>query len=71
MTALAKLVSEGGGEHWTITVAGQDYQLISEAMFRAAARCPLKEAPTVGELAFDADEFLAIALDEAEAEGNA
>jgi hypothetical protein len=39
--ALAKLIWDGGGKEWTITVLHQDYKLVNEAMFRAAARASL------------------------------
>jgi hypothetical protein len=69
--ALAKLVLEGDGEHWTLHVAGEDYKLIDEALFRAAARAPLQAGRTVGETTFDAQEFLNIAMEEAKAVGSA
>jgi hypothetical protein len=68
--ALAKFVAEGGGGKWTITVLHQDYRLVNEALFRAAARAPLTEAKTVGDVAFDPALFMQIALEESDSEGN-
>ncbi len=69
--ALAKLIREGEGGKWTIPVLKQEYQLVNESLFRAAARAPLFEAPTVGDVAFDPMTFLKIALEESQAEGSA
>lgn len=69
--ALAKLIRDGDGEQWTITVLHQDYRLVNEALFRAAARAPLFEARTVGQVSFDPKTFLPIALEESETEGTA
>jgi hypothetical protein len=69
--ALAKLLRDGDGEQWTVTVLHQDYKLVDEALFRAAARAPLFEARTVGEVSFDPKTFLPIALEESKAEGTA
>lgn len=71
LRALAKLLSEGDGEHWTLSVAGEEYTLVSEPLFRAAAKAPLQEMKMVYEVAFDAKEFLELALQEADAEGMA
>jgi hypothetical protein len=69
--ALAKLIQDGEGQKWTITVLHKTYKLVNEAMFRAAARAPLFEARTVGQVAFDPKTFLPIALEESESEGSA
>lgn len=69
--ALAKLIEDGDGEKWTITVLHQRYKLVNEALFRAAARAPLLERRTVGEVAFDPKVFVQIALEEADSEGRA
>jgi hypothetical protein len=69
--ALAKLIQDGEGQEWTITVLHKTYRLVNEAMFRAAARAPLFEARTVGQVAFDPKIFLPIALEESESEGSA
>jgi hypothetical protein len=69
--ALAKLIQDGEGQNWTITVLHKTYKLVNEAMFRAAARAPLFEARTVGHVAFDPKTFLPIALEESESEGAA
>jgi hypothetical protein len=69
--ALAKLIKEGEGKPWTFAVTQDNYHMVNEALFRAAARAPLMEAKTVGEVAFDPKIFTPIALEEAESEGNA
>src|SRR4051794_40743317 len=50
--ALAKLIQSGEGGKWTVPVLKQEYQLVNEALFRAAARAPLFEARTVGDVSF-------------------
>jgi hypothetical protein len=69
MMALATLVKERSIGKWAIPVSGQEYVLVQEAVFRAAARAKLH---SVGNsLAFDPSEFVTIALAVAEEEGNA
>jgi hypothetical protein len=55
--ALAKLIQEGEGKPWTFAVTDENYHMVNEALFRAAARAPLFEARTVGEVSFDLDTF--------------
>ena len=69
--ALAKLIQSGEGGKWTIPVLKQEYQLVNEALFRAAARAPLFEARTVGDVSFRPETFLKIVLEESGAEGSA
>jgi hypothetical protein len=69
--ALAKLIREGKGKPWTFAVTDENYHMVNEALFRAAARAPLFEARTVGEVSFDLDSFTKIALEETETEGRA
>jgi hypothetical protein len=45
--------------------------MVNEALFRAAARAPLSEARTVGDVSFNHDAFMKIALEESEADGTA
>jgi hypothetical protein len=45
--------------------------MVNEALFKAAARAPLFEAKTVGDVSFDRDEFMKIALEESETDGEA
>lgn len=71
LRALAKLISEGKGKPWTFALAEDNGHMVNEALFRAAARAPLFEAGTVGEVAFNPDEFMKIALEESETEGEA
>jgi hypothetical protein len=67
--ALANTLAGGDGKAWRIDFEGQDYTLLDEALFRAAARAPLKEAATMREMKFDLKIFLAIALEESKPEG--
>lgn len=67
--ALAKFIQEGEGKPWTFAVTEDDGHMVNEALFRAAARAPLMEAKTVGDVAFDHKVFMQIALEESESEG--
>jgi hypothetical protein len=69
--ALARLIREGEGGNWTVPVLDQEYQLVNESLFRAAARAPLFEARTVGDVSFDPKTFMKIALEETDVEGSA
>jgi hypothetical protein len=69
--ALAKLIKEGEGKPWTFAVTSENYHMVNEALFKAAARAPLMEARTVGDVSFDRDTFIKIALQESESEGTA
>jgi hypothetical protein len=69
--ALAKLIRDGEGGKWTLPGLNQEYHLVNECLFRAAARAPLFEARTVGDVSFDPETFMKIALEESEAEGSA
>jgi hypothetical protein len=69
--ALAKLLEEGEGKPWAFAVTGQNYHMVSEALFRAAARAPLMEAKTVGDVSFQREAFMKIALEESESDGTA
>lgn len=69
--ALAKLLREGHAAPWTYAVTNANYHMINEVMFRAAARAPLFEAKTVGEVSFDRAAFMQIVLEESEADGTA
>ncbi len=69
--ALAKLIREGEGKPWTFAVTQDKFHMVNEALFRAAARAPLMEAKTVGDVSFDHQTFMKIALEESESEGTA
>jgi hypothetical protein len=69
--ALAKLLREGEGKPWTYAVTQDQLHMVNEALFRAAARAPLFEAKTVGEISFERNAFMKIALEESEADGTA
>lgn len=71
LRALAKLISEGQGKPWTFAMTEEGGHMVNEALFRAAARAPLFEAKMVGDVAFNHDEFMKIALEESEAKGQA
>jgi hypothetical protein len=67
--ALANTMADGEGKAWRTDLENQDYTLLDEALFRAAARAPLMEAERVAEMKFDLKQFLDIALEESKAEG--
>lgn len=69
--ALAKLIQEGSAGKWAIPVLHQEYQLVNEALFRAAARAPLNTAKTVGDVAFDPQTFYQTVLEVSQTEGTA
>jgi hypothetical protein len=69
--ALAKLIEEGEGKPWTFAVTKDKCHMVNEALFRAAARAPLMEARAVGDVSFNHDAFMKIALEESEADGTA
>lgn len=71
LRALVKLISEGQGKPWTLATTVEGGHVVNEALFRAAARAPLFAAKTVGEVAFNLDEFMKIALEESETDGQA
>ena len=70
LQALAKFPHQGDSRLWTLTVAGKEYKLVNEALFRAAAKTPLRERKMVRDVAFNVDEFLRIALEEAQSAGS-
>ena len=71
LTALAYLVSEGHGDQWTLKIEGKEFRLLNLALFRAAAKAPLREPKKmVRDIRFNPKEFLRIALEEAETEGS-
>jgi hypothetical protein len=73
LQAMQKLVLSGHGPAWIMNVKGKKYKLVNEAMFRAAAKAPLRYNPEspIGDMAFDAHEFLQAALAESSPEGTA
>jgi hypothetical protein len=73
MVALSNLIKSGASSPWVISKDGQDYKLVNETMFRAAAITPLsiEEDQMVGTFSFDTDVFLKSALSETETDGNA
>lgn len=72
LAALAYLVHEGHGDQWTLRIEGKEYRLLNQALFRAAAKAPLREPKKmVHDIRFDPKEFLRIALEEAKSEGTA
>jgi hypothetical protein len=68
--ALANTLADGNGRAWRLDLDGQDFTLLDEALFRAAARAPLNEAETMKEMKFDPKLFLDIALEESKPEGH-
>jgi hypothetical protein len=71
LRALARFISEGQGKPWTFAMTEEGGHMVNEALFRAAARAPLLTAKTVGEVAFNPDEFMQIALEESDTDGQA
>ncbi len=71
LRALANTMRRGEGGAWNLKVAGKDYELVNDALFRAAAKATLKEPKIVGQAKFDAKELLKLALEEAKSEGSA
>jgi hypothetical protein len=72
LRALAKMISEGEGKPWTFAIIEDGGgHMVNEALFKAAARAPLFEAETVAQVSFDRDQFLRIALEESETDGEA
>lgn len=56
---------------WTYAVEKDGAHMVNEALFRAAARAPLFEAKTVGKVAFAHEEFMKIALEDSDTDGQA
>ena len=71
LVALTKALRSPGGEHWTLSIDKKDCALVNEALFRAAARAPLRENKNLGDMEFNANELLQLALEEANSEGSA
>lgn len=71
LRALANLIVDGDSGGWTIDVEGEKHVLVSGELIRAAASATLPMTKTVGELRFDPQEILEIALRDADASGSA
>jgi hypothetical protein len=71
LQALATLTRGDELSGLTMKLHGRDYKLINEAAFKAAATCPLDLRGTFGEVEFDREEFLRLALSFAEPDGTA
>jgi hypothetical protein len=70
LQALSELMLKDNKDNaWVMTVAEKEHVLMNEAMFRAAARAPLKEKRK--KLEFNREEFLKIALEESDVDGSA
>jgi hypothetical protein len=69
MQCLSHLATDERMRGWTADCPGEEWVLANEAIFHAAALCPVKEKN--GRAYFDADEFFALVLKESPAEGNA
>jgi len=70
LQALAKLTQGDDLTGFIMRLHGREYNLINEAAFKAAAACSLVPGDTFGEVEFDREEFLRLALSFAEAEGS-
>ena len=71
LQALATLTRGDELSGLTMKLHGRDYKLINEAAFKAAATCPLTLRGTFGEVEFDREEFLRLALSSVEPDGTA
>lgn len=71
LVALTKVLRSPDGEHWALSIDKKDCTLVNEALFRAAARAPLRENKNLGDMEFNAKELLQLALEEASSEGSA
>ncbi len=69
LQALAQMVSGADISGYTMNLHGREYKLINEAALHAAATCSLTLTDEMSDLAFNRDEFLALALAASEAEG--
>ena len=70
LVALTKVLRSPDGERWALSI-DKDCTLVNEALFRAAARAPLRENKNLGDMQFNVKEFLQLALEEASWEGSA
>jgi hypothetical protein len=70
LQALAKLTAGADISGLTMNLHGREYKLINEAALKAAANCPLFLRGAFGDIEFDREEFLRLALSFAEPEGN-
>jgi hypothetical protein len=71
LQALAKLTAGADVSGLTMNLHGREYKLINEAALQAAATSPLALRGKFGDIEFDRDEFLQLALSLAEPEGRA
>ena len=69
MRCTVELVQDKRMKGWTIQGIEDGCLLTNEAIFRAAAKCPMRA--TAKRIWFDPDEFFSIALSETEAVGRA
>jgi len=70
LIALAKLISQNRDTPWRLET-GEEFDLVNEVLFKAAARTPLQIREMVRDMGFEKDAFLKMALEEVEAEGSA
>jgi hypothetical protein len=70
LQALATLTRGDEISGLTMNLHGREYKLINEAAFKAAATCPLDLRGIFGDVEFDREEFLRLALSFVEPEGN-
>jgi hypothetical protein len=71
LQALATLARGDDISGLTMNLHGRECKLINEAALKAAAVCPLVLRGTFGDVEFERDEFLRLALSFAEPDGNA
>lgn len=70
LQALATIAQSNDSTGLTVRPHGREYNLINEAGFEAAAACSLVSGDVFGEVEFDREEFVRLALSFAEVEGN-
>jgi hypothetical protein len=70
LQALAKLTQGDDLTGFTMRLHEREYNLINDAAFKAAAACSLVPGETFGDVEFDREEFLRLAMSFAEAEGS-
>lgn len=69
MEALSRMVQEQTASSWTVGINGEGYVLVNEAVFHAAAHARLHREGK-NSVRFDANEFLRLALEASDSEGN-
>ncbi len=69
MRCLVQMMKDSRMRRWTVDAKDPSCSITNEAVFRAAAKCPLVLRKK--RMSFDADEFFRIVLEESDSEGTA